>query len=455
MEAAGTTESPAAPSPDPTGQAGRAALTDCLILRAGDALWTVPAADILCIAESADAPAPLPHPPAAVEGLVAIEGRAFVQVDPAAALGAPIRGPRPGGALVVVALGAGGVALRVDAVTPGTTAPRLALDDLIPWARGGAQPREAVPRAAAPRRAVPVPLLLVASGATRVALSVNRIERVGKVDATQALRGDGSLALVRVEDALLPARRLADTLPATAGTADADGGWAVVLRGDDDAAAALTVDRVLGLEPCDAERIATVTLPTGETQRWLNRAGAEPIQVLDAGGLFGWPSPPVSPGSSHRRTAAPVPGGAAFVTAQAGDLRVALPLDIMERVLEPGLQPSARRTPGAIPAFDAAVALGRRSRPRTGTFVRVRLDGSRVVLLSFDRVLALAEPASPWQAVEPLPPAAGAMVDAVCRDQTGTHWLFRLRHAFPALPPPRALLRCLAAARLGWATPNT
>ena len=439
MNTAGSNESPAT-------QAGRAANPDCLTLRAGGALWAVPTADILCIAESTAAPAPLPHPPSSVEGLVAVEGRAFVQVGLTR---------RPGGALVVVAVGSGGIALRVDAVTRCTTAPRLAIGDLIPWARGGARTSHHVPRAvpAAPR-AAPVPLLLVASGGIDVALPVHRIERVGKVDATQALRGDGTLALVRVDDALLPARRLADTLPATAGTAGDENRWAVVLRGDGDAAAALTVDRVLGLEPCDAERIAAVTLPTGETQRWLNRAGAEPIRVLDAGALFGWPSP-VAPPSPSRRPASAAIGRAGLVTAQAGDIRVALPLALIDHVLDPGLRLSPRRAPGAIPAFDAAVALGRRSQPRAGTFVRVRLDGGGAVLLSFDRVLALTQPPSPWQSMEPLPPAAGALFDAVCRDQTDAHWLFRLRHTAPALPLPKALLRCLAAARLGWATDPT
>jgi chemotaxis signal transduction protein len=456
MEAAGINESPAARPVGPIDPAGRGANPDCLTLRAGDALWAVPMADILCIADSAADPAPLPHPPAAVEGLVAIEGRAFVQMDLAAALGAPARGRRPGGAVVVVARGAGGVALRVDAVTRDTAAPRLAIDDLIPWARGGAARTDRpFPGVVPVARAAPVPLLLVASGGTNVALPIGRIERVGKVDSTQALRRDGTLALVRVDDALLPARRLADTLPTTtAATAGDEDRWAVVLRGDDDAGAALTVDRVLGLEPCDAQRIATVTLPTGETQRWLNCAGAEPIRVLDAAGLFGWPSPVAPPSPSRRPTASSI-RREALITAQAGDIRVALPLDRIDRVLDPELRPSAHRTPGAIPVFDAAVAFGRRAQPRAGTVVRVRLDGGGAALLSFDRVLALSEPPSPWQAVEPLPPAAGALFDAVCRDQTDTHWLFRLRHAVPAHPLPKSLLRCLAATRLGWVPSET
>lgn len=453
MEAAGINESPAARPVGPIDPAGRDTNPDCLTLRAGDALWAVPMADILCIADSAADPAPLPHPPAAVEGLVAIEGRAFVQMDLAAALGTPIRDRRPGGAVVVIALGAGGVALRVDAVTRDTAALRLAIDDLIPWARGGARTDQPFPGVAPVVRAAPVPLLLVASGGINVALPIGRIERVGRVDSTQALRSDRTLALVRVDDALLPARRLADTLPTkTTAMAGGEDRWAVVLRGDDDAAAALTVDRVLGLEPCDAERIATVTLPTGETQRWLNRAGAEPIRVLDAAGLFGWPSP-VAPPSPSRRPTASVIGREALVTAQAGDIRVALPLDRVDRVLNAELRQSAHRTPGAIPVFDAAVALGRRSQPRAGTVVRIRLDGGGAALLSFDRVLALSEPPSPWQAVEPLPPAAGALFDAVCRDQTDTHWLFRLRP--PAHPLPKSLLRCLATARLGWVPSDT
>ncbi|WP_448191835.1 chemotaxis protein CheW [Azospirillum sp. sgz301742] len=440
MDAAGSDESPATPR--------SATNPDRLTVRAGGVLWAVPAADILCIAESAAKPEPLPHTPAPVEGLVTIEGRAFVQVDLAAALGAPVHDRRPGGALVVVAVGEGGIALRVDAVTRDTAAPRLAIDTLLPWARGGARTGRPVLREASP--AAPVTLLMVASGGTSVALPVDRIERVGKVDATQALRDDGTLALVRIDDALLPARRLADSLPGVAG---GENRWAVVLRGDDDAGAALMVDRVLGLEPCDAERIATVTLPAGETQRWLNRAGAEPIRVLDAGGLFGWPVP-AAPPSPARCRAAPVFGHETVVTALAGDLRVALPLDCVERVLDPGLRPSAHRTPGAIPVFDAAVALGCRARPMAGTFVRVRLGGG-AALLSFDRVLALTAPPSPWQMVEPLPPMGAALFDAVCRDQTDAHWLFRLRHGAPVLPLPKDLLRHLAAARQGWATLDT
>ena len=86
---------------------------DALTIRDGGAEWTLAADDVLFVAEPSACLTPIPHAPATVRGLACIEGRPFAVVDSVADSGAR----KPGGALVVVASGDGGVALRVDAVT--------------------------------------------------------------------------------------------------------------------------------------------------------------------------------------------------------------------------------------------------------------------------------------------------------------------------------------------------
>ncbi|WP_431855592.1 chemotaxis protein CheW [Azospirillum sp.] len=418
---------------------GCAAEPDRLSLQAGGRRWSVPAADVLCIAEPPAELSPIPHAPSPIAGLSGIEGRVFTVLDLAPG--------SAGGALVVVASGTGGLALRVEAVGRGADdAPPLAdlLADIAPWApppAAGRTPSLRPVQAAAPARRVP--FLLVAGAGTTAALPVERVGRVGVVSAVQPLRGGD--ALVRVDGDLLPARRLAEVLPTVPGAAG-DPRWAVVLRGDGQESA-LLVDRVVGLEPCDPRSIAAVTLPDGRPQRWLNRPDADPVPVLDP--ILDDRAPPPAPDAEPARDA---PSAAdAVLTVQAGDLRLALPLALVDRILDSAVTPARRPAPGLVPVFDMAVALGRRSEARIGALVSVRAADGAPLLLSVDRVLALSPPVS-WQPVAPLPPAAALAFEAAGRDETG--WLFRLRRDLPSpAAVPRHLRRPLAAARLGWADP--
>ncbi|PWC52742.1 chemotaxis protein CheW [Azospirillum sp. TSO22-1] len=417
---------------------GRAVESDRLFLQAGGRRWSVPAADVLCIADPPAALSPIPHAPSPVAGLSGIEGRAFAVLDLAPG--------SIGGALVVVASGRGGLALRVEAVGRGAgDAPPLCdlLADIAPWApppAAGWAPSLRPVQAAAPARRVP--FLLVAGGGVTAALPVERVGRVGVVSAVQPLRSGDSL--VRVDGDLLPAHRLADALPTVPGEAG-DPRWAVVLRGGSQESA-LLVDRVVGLEPCEARSIAAVTLPDGRPQRWLNRPDTDPVPVLDDG------TPPAAPGA--RSSTEPTRAAAdAVLTVQAGDLRLALPLALVGRILDSAVVPAPRPAARLVPVLDVAVALGRRAEARAGALVLVRTAGGTPLLLSVDRVLALPPPVS-WQPVAPLPPAAALAFDAAGRDEAG--WLFRLRHDPPSpAAVPRHLRRALAAARLGWADPDT
>jgi len=414
-------------------ETGRAVEPDRLILQAGDRRWAVPVADVLCIADPPVDLAPIPHASAPVAGLAGLAGRAFAVLDLAPGAG--------GGPLVVVASGDGGLALRVEAAGRSVDdAPPLSglLAEVAPWAPpadGQAPSLRPVQAAGAARR---VPFLLVAGGGATAALPVERVGRVGVVSAVQPLRGGD--ALVRVDGDLLPARRLADALPTLPREAG-DPRWAVVLRGGSQDSA-LLVDRVVGLEPCDPLCIAAVTLPDGRPQRWLNRPDADPVPVLDDG------APPAAPDARPPARHAAASADAVLLV-QAGDLRLALPLALVDRILDTAVTLAPRPAAGLVPVLDAAVALGRRAEARTGALVRVRPAGGAPLLLSVDRVLALAPPVS-WQPVAPLPPAAALAVDAAGRDEAG--WLLRLRGDLPpfsALPGP--LRRALAAARLGWA----
>lgn len=445
------------PRTEPPVRAPAAAVeADHLLLRDGDARWTAAANDVLFIAEPAGDLTPIPHAPRSVRGLACIEGRPFAVVG-----SAPVR--TSGGSMVVVASGGGGIALHVGAVSRGTDPAQPladALADLAPWAPPAAGRPSLPPSApAAAPGAAQVPLLLVTCGGVTAALPVMTVERVGQVGSRQPLRAGGMDALVRVEDMLLPARRLADALP-TVPAGDGQERWAVVLRGNAHCAA-LLVDGVVGLALCDPDHIAEVALPDGASQVWLNRPDAEPVPVVDVAALFGWPAAsPLRPPSGGRAATAGV-GPDAVLTVQADDIGLALPLAVVGHVLDPGVPLAARRTPGAVPAFDLAVALGRRSRPRRGTLVRITPEGGAPLLLSVDRVLAMSEPPAPWQPVDPLPPVAALAFDAVCRTEgahgSGGHWLYRLRRRLPSLLPalPSAVRRSLAAARLGWVAPET
>lgn len=412
---------------------GRAREPDRLSLQAGGGRWTVAAADVVCIAELPATLTPLPHAPAPVAGLAGIGGQAVVVLD--------LAGPEAAGSLVAVAAGGGWLALRVPSdLSRGGDAPPLAglLADIAPWMPppGSGPARRPGPIAAAPPRRET--LLMVACGGAQAALPAGRVVRVGVAATVQPLRDGG--VLVRVDDTLLAARRLADALPLPTG-GDGDPRWVAVMDGDEPA---LLVDRVLGLEPCDAASIVTVPLPNGRRQRWLNRAGSDPVPVMDDGDAPEAGPPPSGGGRSD--------GTGAVVTVLCGDLRLALPLPAVERVVGPGGPLAARPASGRLPVFDAAVALGRRARPRPGTLVHLRADGVPL-LLSVDRVLGLGPLPAPWQTVEPLPPATALAIDAATPDGDG--WLLR-----PVLLPavttalPRPLRRALAAARLGWAVPG-
>jgi chemotaxis signal transduction protein len=441
---------------------------DALTIRDGGAEWILAADDVLFVAEPSACLTPIPHAPATVRGLACIEGRPFAVVDSAADSGAR----KPGGALVVVASGDGGVALRVDAVTrkggavPVTGDGPDLLAHLAPWVPPAAGRRTVVaplPMAAA------ISLLFVTCGSVTAALSITTpgagssgaglgvtIERVGLVGFRQPLRAKGVDALVRVDDFLLPARSLADALPIppverTGGVGER---WAVVL-GFDGQRAALLVDRVVEVTSCDPRQIIAMALPGGTSQLWLDRPDMPPVPVVDAATLFGWP--PAAASAMSCAPSAVADGGQAepVLTVQAADVGLALPLALIDRVLEPDSAPTAERTPGALPVFDAAVALGRRCEPRHGTLIRLRPEGAPPFILSVDRTSVIAEPESPWLVAHPLPPLAALSFDAVGlaagMEGEGGRWLYRLRSR---LPSPSVLSipvrRCLAAARLGW-----
>lgn len=441
---------------------------DALTIRDGGAEWTLAADDVLFVAEPSACLTPIPHAPGTVRGLACIEGRPFAVVDSAADLGAR----KPGGALVVVASGDGGVALRVDAVIrkgkaePVTGASPDVLSHLAPWVPPAVGRRTA---AAPPPMAATISLLFVTCGSVTAALSVTTpgagsrdaglgatIERVGLVGSRQPLRATGVDALVRVDDFLLPARSLADALPIPPleRTGGAGERWAVVL-GFDGQQAALLVDRVIGVTPCDPRQVIAMALPGGTSQLWLDRPGMPPVPVVDAAVLFGWPAAAASAVSCAPSAVADDVQAEPVLTVQAADVGLALPLALIDRVLEPDSAPTADRTPGALPVFDAAVALGRRSRPRCRTLIRLRPEGSRPFVLSVDRTSVIAEPEFPWLEAYPLPPAAMLAFDAVglaagMEGERG-RWLYRLRSRLPSpavLPLP--VRRCLAAARLGW-----
>lgn len=448
-------------------------VADSLTIRAGDAEWTLAAGDILFVAEPAVRLTPIPHASWTVRGLACIEGRPFAVVDPAADRSAA---RQAGGALAVVASGNGGVALRIDAVSrngqPAPVTPSAGseiLSSLAPWAPPPAAGRPAalpVPAAAA------ISLLFVACGEVTAALPVLTaaaggavagvtVERVGTVASRQPLRAQGVDALVRVDDFLLPARSLADALPIPPRERSGGAGerWAVVL-GFEGQRAALLVDRVIGVIPCDPRHIIAMTLPGGAQQQWLDHPEMQPVPIMEAAPLFGWPAaavypvPSCSPDREADLRAEPV------LTARACDVELALPLALVDRVMEPGTAPAAERTPGAVPVFDAAVALGRRTRPRCGTLVRLTPEGAPPFVISVDRTAVIAEPQSPWIPVEPLPPVAALAFDAVglagATEGEEGRWMFRLRCRLPspsALPMP--VRRCLAAARLGWVAPET
>lgn len=448
---------------------------DALTIRDGGAEWTLAADDVLFVAGPSTCLTPIPHAPAMVRGLACIEGRPFAVVDSAA--DAEVR--KPGGALVVVASGDGGVALRVDAVTrkggaaPVTGSSPYVLADLAPWVPPAAGRRTAV----APLPTTTISLLFVTCGSVTAALSVTTpgagspgtgspalgsgvsVERVGLVGARQPLRAKGVDALVRVDDFLLPARSLADALPIPPAerTGDAGERWAVVL-GFNGQRAALLVDRVIGVTPCDQRQIIAVALPGGMSQLWLDRPDMPPVPVVDAAPLFGWPAADAAAVSCMPSAVADHVRAEPVLTVQAADVRLALPLALIDRVLEPDSALTAERTPGALPVFDAAVALGRRSRPSRGTLITLRLEGAPPFVLSVDRTSVIAEPESPWLTAYPLPPPAALSFDAVClaagmEGEEGGRWVYRLRSRLPSpsiLPLP--VRRCLAAARLGWVT---
>jgi len=176
------------------------------------------------------------------------------------------------------------------------------------------------------------------------------------------------------------------------------------------------------------------------------------VPVVDPGALFGRPATAIPTASAGESAPATSAAERAVLTVQAEDLRIALPLGLVVRVLEPGVRLAKRPAPGAVPAFDLAVALGRRARPQSGALILVRAAAGSPCLLSADRVVALAPPPEPWQPADPLPPAAALAFDAVRRD--ASRWTYRLRHDLP-VSQPAALKRALAAARLGWADPDT
>ena len=476
------TEPPA--HPPAANSLAAAAPPDTLTIKDGDAEWTLAAEDVLFVAEPEARLTPIPHAPATVRGLACIEGRPFPVVDSAVDPAAR----RAGGALVVVASGDGGVALRVDAAgrKAGTAQrPANAASDILcgfaPWARPTAGRRPAfrpIPAAAS------IPLLFVACGEVVAAFPVTNpdagqaidaatgggvtIKRVGTVSSRQPLRAQGVDALVRVDDLLLPARGLADALPIPPRGRSGETGerWAVVL-GFDGRQAALLVDRVIGVTPCDPRQIIAVTLPGGVSQQWLDRSDMPPVPVVDAAALFGWPAAAPLPVAAASIAVADDAGAEPVLTVQAADTGLALPLSLIDRVLDPEVVPTAAPMPGAVPVFDAAVALGRRTRPRYGTLIVLRPEGAPPFVLSVDRTAAIAEPQSPWLSAEPLPGVAALVFDAVGRDDgadeqrkgrlegqpegEGGRWVYRLRCR---LPPPSALpmpvRRCLAAARLGW-----
>lgn len=455
---------PALPCGIAPGTPRDAGVLDAVVLRAGGARRTVAAGRILRIVESTAEPTPLPLAPAGVRGVACIDGRPFVEVETGGAGAA-------GGVLVVVAAAAGGLALRVDAVTRGDGAPPLDLAGAVPWllpAAAEAPVRQPPAQPAATAAAARETLLIVSDGGRTAALPAGHVERVGLVTASYPLDGDDGGSgdrLVRIDGSLMAARRLADALPGAERGTGGNDRWAVVVR-DGGRTAALLVDRLIGLESPGADRIVATALPGGDTRRWLDGATGPdsheaPVPVVAPAALFGWDGPPAAPSrfpspppprpSSGRWTADPAAAGRLPVlTVRVADVDLALPLGLAEGVLEPGARLMPRPAPGAVPVFDAAVALGRRRTARAGVFVRLRPDGGPALLLSVDRVLALAEPPSPWHAVDPLPPPADLAFDAVCRADGGTHWIYRVRRGIPAAVPP-ALRRSLAAARLGWA----
>lgn len=399
------------------------------------------AADVLSITDPPAAFAPLPHAAAPVAGLVWIGGHAVVALD--------LTAPDAVGALVTVAAGNGGLALCVGSVRRDDdrdgSVPALA--DLLARAAPWAPPPVTGHRLAIRPAATAIPargetFLLVACGDTVAALPAGRIGRVGVAASVQPLR-DGS-ALVRVDGELLAARHLASSLP-LAGGDSADPRWVVVLSGG---LPALLVDRVLGLESCDAGHIATVTLPDGRRQRWLNRAERDPVPVTDGS---------VTDGAGTADEPPPPDGDAPalldpVLTVLSGDLRLALPLAAIERIVGSGGAMTPRPTPGRLPVFDSAVILGRRSRPRVGTLIHLRAADTPL-LLSVDRVLGLGPLPAPWQTIAPLPPDVASAIDAAAPDGDG--WLLRPVLPAPTAPPlPRHRRRALAMARLGWAAPD-
>ncbi|PWC90107.1 hypothetical protein TSH100_03750 [Azospirillum sp. TSH100] len=466
---------PLATAPD--GTLGAETSADTLTIRDGGVEWTLAADDVLFVAEPSVSLTPIPHAPATVRGLACIEGRPFAVVDCAVEPAADSGARRPGGALLVVASGDGGVALRVDAVTrkggavPATGAGPDVLAHLAPWVSPAAGRRTLV--APLPIMTA-VSLLFVSCGSVTAALSVTTpdagpfdarsgvtIERVGLVACRLPLRADGVDALVRVDDFLLPARSLADVLPIPPlerkeGTGER---WAVVLAFSGQRAAVL-VDRVVEVTPCDPRQIVAITLPGGASQLWLDRPGMPPVPMIDAAALFGWPAGDAAAISCAPSAVTDDGQVEPVLTVQAADVGLALPLALIDRVLEPDSAPVSERTPGALPVFDAAVALGRRSAVQCGRLIRVRPEGAPPFVLSVDRTSVIAEPEAPWLEAHPLPPLATLIFDAVGLaaglQEESSRWLYRLRSH---LPPPSALpmpvRRCLAASRLGWVVPDT
>lgn len=377
--------------------------------------WSLPTVCVRAITEAGPVTA-LPLADCPVEGLAVVEGRPVTLIDPARQLAGT---PGSGGVFVVIATGAGELALRVeDARWAGETdAPPFDHAGLPPWA-GDPVPVAAVPRTIR-RAAATLALLQVRDGTEDVALRIDRLERIDRPDWSNPVP-ESRDSLIGLDETLLTARSLS---PSGAGPVP----HALVLRGDAPGErAALLVDRALTVERCPPDRLTAVRHSDGGTSVWWRRVEGVPLRVIDPGPLFGW-TPCADADPSADPTARPGLGGAGrpgVLVVEIAGHAVALPLALV----------------GPVEENDAGG-------------VRLRLAGTRRCL-RVDRVRPLEAGPSDWRRLTALPPAAALLFDAARWDAAAERWEYRANaDTLTQLPGKRvawAAKRAVAAAWRGW-----
>ncbi|MBP2231168.1 hypothetical protein J2847_004480 [Azospirillum agricola] len=412
---------------DPPVRPAVRATSAALRLTVAGTAWSLPMEAVHAIAEAGEgsaSPTPLPLAEPPIEGVAAVEGRPVLQIDLARALaGGPDAPSGTGRILVVAATEAGALALRVeDARWAGAaTAPVLDLGTSLPWTGDTVPVAASAPRPCRGADAM-LPLLPVHHAGERVALRIDRLDRVERPDSLTPVPGSRDV-LLRFGDALLTARPLT-------GEGAGDAPCALVLRGDAPGEqAALLVERALGVERCPLDRLTALRHSDGVESLWWRREDGEPLRVIDPGPLFGW---------------AATAGGEGRVGEAA---RWTPPRPARPDVLEVEIA-------GHAVAFPLALVAGVDEASFAGGPARLRLAGMRRAL-PVDRLRPLATDGTVgWRSLTALPPSVAPLFDAARWDAAAMRWRFRVNaDSLTRIPGNRVAWpakRALAAARRVW-----